>query len=129
LAAIPVGDELTRETQLKLAAGDDEPDLQIPELNGAETLVDIIKEIGFTKHTGDRLVPIDMESVRTWMQINLEWLSPGEVEALMTISAAYVDQHYKSQKRSCPSPNLPELPNRETVERKIKDMFSVMKNG
>jgi len=63
------------------------------------------------------------------MQINLEWLSPGEVEALMSISTAYVDQHYKSQERSCPSPNLPKLPNRETVERNIKNMFSVIKNG
>lgn len=100
----------------------------MPDLDGAEYLVDALSEIGEGKHSGDRLVPIGWEDIDAWISSTGSRMTPGELAGLRKLSSAYVSQHYAAQDPACMSPCIVDAPDAGTVESKLKSLFAVLRS-
>lgn len=100
---------------------------QLPEPGALEYLLNYLSEVGEAKVNGEHLCVIGWEDFSTWSAMTGIQLSPGETLALRRLSAAYVDQQWRSKDASCPSPTLDEERSRASVEKKIGSLFALLR--
>lgn len=92
-------------------------------------IIDALSEIGEAKSHGDSLVQIEWQDIRAWIEITGATISPGEAEAMKSLSGAYVTQFYQSLDSGSTSPVLSKPQNREAVDAKMKSLFSMLRGG
>jgi len=91
----------------------------LPDIQGAEYLVEMFNEVGAGVSWSDLLA---------WRDATGTVLTPGEALAVKDISAEYMAQLHRSLEPGCPSPNIEIVSNRANVEHKLKALFSMMRN-
>ena len=67
--------------------------------------------------------------IKAWADLTGKSLGQNDYEILMRLSAAYVNQYYKSEDKSCPSPHLGEPKTRDFVESQMRTLFAMMRNN
>lgn len=99
----------------------------MPPVGELEYLVTALSEIGEGKISGERLTSIDWVDIKAWMDVTGGFLTPGESEALRSLSAAYVSQYYPSMESDCPSPNIEKPKDKDVIASKLKSMFAMLR--
>ena len=105
-----------------------EPEYQLPDTEEAEFFILALSEIGEGKISGDRITSIDWSDIKYWIDVTGATISPGEAEALKTLSNIYVSQYYASMDSGCTSPNIEAPKDKEAVAGKIKNLFAMLRN-
>lgn len=81
--------------------------VDLPPLDAAGHLVDVLWQIGPSMPTGMGAAPISFGEMQAWQQQTGNELGSWEVRTLRRMSAAYVAQAEESRRRDCPPPWLP----------------------
>lgn len=129
MAATPKEQKASRREQIERAATAHgiEPEYNLPDLDGAEYLVEALAELGEGRASGDRLTSIGWADIAAWMSSTGSRMTAGETAGLRRLSVAYVNQYYESIDPTCVSPCIVELPKPETVVSKMKSLFSLLR--
>ncbi|MDM0011988.1 hypothetical protein QTH87_05985 [Variovorax sp. J22P168] len=80
--------------------------VDMPPLDAAAHLVDVLWQIGPSMPTGMGAVPISFGEMQAWQQQTGYALGSWEVRTLRRMSAAYVAQAEEARQRDCPPPWL-----------------------
>ena len=125
LSVIPQGKTQSRmETMQKL---DEDVDLNLPEVHATAYLIDALNEIGQARMTGDRMTAIGWQEIDSWMRATGTKMRPWELNAIKSMSEAYVSQYYAFLKPGEPQPNSRQLPDKDVVTSRLKSLFSMMR--
>lgn len=105
------------------------PDYNLPCIEEADYLVGMIAEIGEAKSHGQSLVQIEWQDILSWIEVTGAQISPGEAEAMKSLSGAYVSQYYQSLDSGSVSPVAPRQANREAVASKMHSLFAMLRGN
>lgn len=100
----------------------------LPDLDGAEYLVEALSELGEGRVSGDRLTAVSWTDIKAWMDSTGSIMTPGEVIILRNLSRIYVSQYYDAIDPACMSPCIAEVPPVEAVASKMKSLFDMLRN-
>lgn len=130
MAATPKDGKRSRRAQIEYMAeiSGFDAEYDLPELDGAEYLVEALSELGEGRVSGDRLIAISWTDIKAWADATGSIMTPGEVIILRNLSRIYVNQYYDSIDPACMSPCIADRPPVEDVAAKMKSLFSMLRN-
>lgn len=125
LAAIPKGSEKSRIQSLTdNCSTDNPPEIPLPDLEGAEFLVDFFHEAGIASQTGNGITSLSWQEILAWKSAREYYIPSWQILIIKKMSEAYCSQFYKSDDPRCKAPFItkPEQ-SRNIVQDKIANIF------
>lgn len=104
--------------------------LQLPEIDGAEYLIDLLREAGMFLSTGMGAVCLTWQEIHDWLEVTERKLTVWEKLTIKTLSEAYTNEFNQASAKDRPAPFIfidEEARTRTTVANKLLSVLRSFK--
>lgn len=101
----------------------DAPELELPELDGAEYIVNLLHEAGPVGSNGYGVEGLKWSEIHSWIAATGLFLSSWEVLLIKELSEVYAAEYNKSNGKDCICPTIPKVVNKQTLNDKMAAIF------
>jgi hypothetical protein len=133
LNATPDGAKMSRRESYEKASGPDSLFLRLPELDGAQYIVQMLFEAGTLMHAGMGPTPLTWQEIDAWLRVTGTQAELWERLLIKELSHAYVNMLHDATKKDCPDPYVyveeAEQIDRTAVANKLRNAFANLRRA